>query len=116
MKQYALVQLDLTITANDCKPFVLITLFSMNSFDSFPTSYFRVRLLSVLRGHSVFSSPQQRPMTSDLPDFIHYIFFPIVILTFLNSTQTLVFWLIPIMFTLSCHVLLKLCLYRCWVI
>jgi len=29
VKQYALVQLDLTITANDCKPFVLITLLSM---------------------------------------------------------------------------------------
>ena len=41
--------------------------------------------LSVLRGHSVFSSPPQRPMTSDcegfsIPDFIHYIYFPILIL------------------------------------
>ena len=38
--------------------------------------FFSVRLLSVLRGHSVFSSPSQRPMTSDfegfsIPDFIH---------------------------------------------
>ena len=38
------------------------------------------RLLSVLRGHSFFSSPPQRPMTSDfggfsIPDFIHYIYF-----------------------------------------
>ena len=46
---------------------------------------FSVRLLSVLRGHSVFSSPQQRPMISDfegfsIPDFIHYIYFPIFIL------------------------------------
>ena len=44
-----------------------------------------VRLLSVLRGHWFFSSPPQRPMTSDLerfsiPDFIHYIYFPILIL------------------------------------
>ena len=36
---------------------------------------FSVRLLSVLRGHSVFSSPPQRSMTSDfegfsIPDFI----------------------------------------------
>ena len=35
--------------------------------------------------HSVFSSPPQRPMTSDfegfsIPDFIHYIYFPILIL------------------------------------
>ena len=47
--------------------------------------YFSVRLLSVLRGHSVFSSPPQRPITSDfagfsIPDFIHYIYVPILIL------------------------------------
>ena len=44
--------------------------------------FFSVRLLSVMRGHSVFSSPPQRPMTSDfegfsIPDFI---LFPILIL------------------------------------
>ena len=48
-------------------------------------SFFSVRLLSVLRGHSVFSSPPQRSMTSDfkgfsIPDFIHNIYFPILIL------------------------------------
>ena len=47
--------------------------------------FFSVRLLSVLRSHSVFSSPPQRTMTSDfegfsIPDFIHYIYFPILIL------------------------------------
>ena len=47
--------------------------------------FFSVRLLSVLHGHSGFSSPPQRPMTSDfegfsIPDFIHYIYFPILIL------------------------------------
>ena len=47
--------------------------------------FFSVRLLSVLRGHSFFPSPPQRPMTSDfegfsIPDFIHYIYFPILIL------------------------------------
>ena len=41
--------------------------------------------LSVLCGHSAFSSPPQRPMTSDfegfsIPDVIHYIYFPILIL------------------------------------
>ena len=42
--------------------------------------FFSVRLLSVLRGHSrFFSSPPQRPISSDfegfsIPDFIHYIF------------------------------------------
>ena len=47
--------------------------------------FFSVRLLSVLHGHSFFSSPPQRPMTSDfegfsIPDFIHYLYFPILIL------------------------------------
>ena len=45
--------------------------------------FFRVLLLSVLRGHSGFSSPPQRPMTSEgfsIPGFIHYIYFPILIL------------------------------------
>ena len=32
--------------------------------------FFIVRLLSVLRGHSVFSSPPQRPMTSDFEGFL----------------------------------------------
>ena len=41
----------------------------------------------VLHGHSVFSSPPQRPMTFDFqgissPDFIHYIFSP-----YLNSSE-----------------------------
>ena len=36
-------------------------------------------------GHSIFSSPPQRPITSNfegfsIPDFIHYIYFPILIL------------------------------------
>ena len=49
------------------------------------TAFVFVRLLSVLCGHSVFSSPPQRPMTSvfegfSIPDFIHYIYFPIFIL------------------------------------
>ena len=43
-------------------------------------------LLSFLRGHSVFPSLPQRPMTSDfegfsIPDIIHYIFF------YLNSSE-----------------------------
>ena len=36
---------------------------------------FNVRLLSVLRGHSVFSSPPQRPMTPDFEGFIYQILF-----------------------------------------
>jgi len=47
--------------------------------------FFSVRLLSVLSGHSFFSSPPQRPVIYDfqgisIPDFIHYIYFPILIL------------------------------------
>ena len=44
-----------------------------------------VFLVFFQRVHSFFSSPPQRPMTSDfdgfsIPDFIHYIYFPILIL------------------------------------
>ena len=51
----------------------------------FPFLLLSVRLLSVLRGRLFFSSPPQRPMTSDyegfsIPDFIHYIYFPILII------------------------------------
>ena len=53
-------------------------------FFVFVCLFFSIRLLSVLRGPSFFSSPT-RPMTSDcegfsIPDFIHYIYFPILIL------------------------------------
>ena len=53
--------------------------------------------LSVLRGHSVFSSPPQRPMTSDfegfsIPDFIHDIYFPILILE--RKSQYFPFWML----------------------
>ena len=34
---------------------------------------FSVRFLSVLRGHSVFSSPTQRPMTYDFEGFLYQI-------------------------------------------
>ena len=48
-------------------------------------SIFSIQLLSVMCGHSVFSSPPQWPMTSiyegfSIPDFIHYIFFANLIL------------------------------------
>ena len=54
-------------------------------FTNLKINKFSVRLLSVLRGHSILSYPPQRPMTSDfegfsIPDFIHYIYFPILIL------------------------------------
>ena len=35
--------------------------------------FFSVRLLSVLRDHAVFSSPPQRPMTSDFEGFVYQI-------------------------------------------
>ena len=40
---------------------------------SFSGNFFSVPLLSVLRGHSVFSSPPQRPMTSDFKGFLYQI-------------------------------------------
>jgi len=40
--------------------------------------FLSVRLLSVLRGHSFFSSPTSKGFS--IPDIIHYIYFPILIL------------------------------------
>ena len=59
-----------------------IELFRRHTF-FFTVRLLSVLLLSVLRGHSVFSSPPQRPMTSDfegfsIPDFIHYIYFAVL--------------------------------------
>ena len=42
------------------------------------------RLLSVLRGHSFFSSTQQQPMTSDFEGFLYQIF-SITLFPYLNS-------------------------------
>ena len=39
--------------------------------DSFFVVFFSVRLLSVLRDHSVFSSPPQRPMDDDSKETLH---------------------------------------------
>ena len=48
--------------------------------------YFSVRLLSVLRGHSFFSSPPQRPMTSDFEGFLYQIL-SITLFVYLNSWE-----------------------------
>ena len=47
---------------------------------------FSVWLLSVLRGHSFFSSPPQRPMTSDFEGFLSHILF-ITLFSYLNSWE-----------------------------
>ena len=76
------------------------------------TISFSVPLLSVLRGHSVFSSAPQGPMTSDvegfsIQDFIHYIYFPILILEkepvfpFLMFSAKQGNYLVPIVFITS---------------
>jgi len=46
--------------------------------------FFSVRLLSVLRGHSFFSSPPQWPMTSDFKAFLYQIL-SITLFSYLNS-------------------------------
>ena len=48
--------------------------------------FFSGRLLSVLRGHSVFSSPPQRPMTSDFEGFLYRIL-SITLFSYLNSWE-----------------------------
>ena len=45
-----------------------------------------VRLLSVLRGHSFFSSPPQQPMTSDFEGFLYQILF-ITFFSYLHSWE-----------------------------
>ena len=62
-------------------------LFPLTFFLNF---FFSVRLLSVLRGHSVFSSPSQRPMTSDFERFLYQIV-PITLFSYLNSWEKPVF-------------------------
>ena len=53
---------------------------------SFVSVFFSVRLLSVLRGHSFFSSPPQRPMTSDFEGFLYQIL-SITLFSYLNSWE-----------------------------
>ena len=48
--------------------------------------FFSVRLLSVLRDHSVFSSPPQRPITSDCEGFLYQIL-SITLFSYLNSWE-----------------------------
>ena len=49
-------------------------------------TFFSVRLLSVLRGHSFFSSLPQRPMTSDYEGFL-YQMLSITLFSYLNSWE-----------------------------
>ena len=64
-----------------CSLFVFIFIFIV----LFKNKILAFDFLWVLRGHLVFSSPPQRPMTFDfegfsIPDCIRYIYFPILIL------------------------------------
>ena len=62
--------------------------------------FFSVRLVSVPRGHSVFSSPPQRPMTSDFEGF-HYQILSITLFSYVNS------WERASIFPFQCWVLKK---------
>ena len=66
----------------------------------FPSVFFSVRLLLVLRGHSFFSFPLQRPMTSDFEGFLYQIL-SITLFSNLNS------WERASIFPLQCWVLNK---------
>ena len=48
---------------------------------------YKLRLLSVLRGHSVFSFPPQPPMNSDFKGFFYLRFYPLHLFSFLNSRE-----------------------------
>ena len=60
------------------------TLHLLHSVTLFSFYFFSVRLLSVLRGHSIFSSSRQRPMTSDFGGFLYQIL-SITLFSCLNS-------------------------------
>ena len=69
-----------------CAPY-LVTIcvcFVKCMYDDF---FLSVRLLSVLRGRSVFSSPPQRPMTSDFEGFLYPRFYPLHLFSYLNSWE-----------------------------
>ena len=63
--------------------------------------FFSVRLLSVLCGLSVFSSPPQRPMTSNFEGFSITDFYPLHLFSYLNS------WEGASIFPFECSVLNK---------
>ena len=63
--------------------------------------FFSIRLLSVLRGHSVFSYRPQRPMTSDFEGFFYPKFYPLHLFSYLTS------WERASIFPFECSVLNK---------
>ena len=79
--------LNLPVLSNHCHPLqpYHIPVFGGVSFS--------VRLLSVLRGHSVFSSPSQRPMTSDFEGFLYQTLSITFIFPILIFEKELVFFL-----------------------
>ena len=58
---------------------------------SFCVCFFSIRLLSALRGHSFFSSPPQRPMTSDFEGFLYQIL-SITLFSYLNYILNYLFY------------------------
>ena len=63
--------------------------------------FFSVRLLSVLRGYSFFSSPPQRPITSDFEEFFYPRFYPLHLFSYL------IFWERASILPFECSVLNK---------
>ena len=66
--------------------YTIYALVNISLFVVFVLLLFIVRLLSVPRGHSVFSSPPQRPMTSDFEGFLYQIL-SIALFSYLNSLE-----------------------------
>ena len=65
---------------------VLFGSFDILVFCVFFVCFFSVRLLLVLHGRSFFSSPPQRPMTSDFEGFLYQIL-SIALFSYLNSWE-----------------------------
>ena len=89
-----------TILTIDIKHYCLLTLNSLCSTNMVCLPFLSVRLLSVLRGHSGFSFPPQRPINSDFEGFIYQIL-SITLFSYLDS------WERASIFRFECSVLNK---------
>ena len=89
------------VTSSKWPPLYYLELVSQLHYTFLFLFFFSIRLLSVLRGHLVFSSPPQRPMNSDFEGFFYTRSYPLHLFSYLNS------WGRASIFPFECSVLNK---------